>query len=69
MNTSAKPAPPTRTVDLDIPVHYREWDSGGGAATFVLVPGLGGSSLNWMIAAPLLAPRGRVLAPDLAGQG
>jgi pimeloyl-ACP methyl ester carboxylesterase len=50
-------------------VHYREWPSGGGQATFVLVPGLGGSSLNWMIAAPLLSPRGRVLAPDLAGQG
>jgi pimeloyl-ACP methyl ester carboxylesterase len=62
-------APPTQTIDLDIPVHYREWASTGGDATLVLVPGLGGSSLNWMLAAPLLTPRGRVLAPDLAGQG
>jgi pimeloyl-ACP methyl ester carboxylesterase len=62
-------APPTQTIDLDIPVHYREWSSTGGDATIVLVPGLGGSSLNWMLAAPLLTRRGRVLAPDLAGQG
>ena len=71
-SASARPvpaAPPTRTIELDIPVHYREWESAGGDATFVLVPGLGGSSLNWMLAAPLLTPRGRVLAPDLAGQG
>jgi pimeloyl-ACP methyl ester carboxylesterase len=35
----------------------------------VLVHGLGGSKLNWMLAAPLLAERYRVLALDLAGFG
>lgn len=56
------------TIELDIPVHFLEWE-GQGDATFVLVHGLGGSALNWTLAAPLLAARGRVLAPDLAGHG
>jgi pimeloyl-ACP methyl ester carboxylesterase len=62
------PEPYSRTLDLGIPVHYLEWE-GAGEATFVLVHGLGGSALNWLSAAPLLTPRGRVLAPDLAGHG
>jgi pimeloyl-ACP methyl ester carboxylesterase len=34
-----------------------------------MVHGLGGASLNWMLAARLLARRNRVLAPDLVGFG
>jgi pimeloyl-ACP methyl ester carboxylesterase len=71
MEAPARPAarpPRSDSVDLDIPVHYLEWD-GNGDATFVLVHGLGGSALNWTLAGPLLAERGRVLAVDLAGHG
>jgi pimeloyl-ACP methyl ester carboxylesterase len=64
----AAPRPRETTLDLDIPLHYLEWE-GRGDATFVLVHGLGGSALNWKLAAPLLSDRGRVLAPDLAGHG
>jgi len=60
--------PRSATLDLDIPVHYLEWE-GRGDATFVLLHGLGGSALNWTLTAPLLTDRGRVLAPDLAGHG
>lgn len=60
--------PPGRFVDLGGPVHYLEWD-GPSERTFVLVHGLGGSHLQWLAAAPLLARRGRVLAIDLAGFG
>ncbi len=35
----------------------------------VLVHGLGGSHLNWMCVAPLLAERRRVIVPDLPGFG
>ena len=49
------------------PVHYREWP--GHGPTFVLVHGLGGSSVNWALVAPRLAGRGRVIAPDLVGFG
>ncbi|HEY7282456.1 MAG TPA: alpha/beta hydrolase [Actinomycetota bacterium] len=49
-------------------MHFLEWD-GDGAATFVLVHGLGGSALDWKLSGPFLAERGRVLAPDLAGHG
>ncbi|HXZ98939.1 MAG TPA: alpha/beta hydrolase [Candidatus Binatia bacterium] len=55
------------TIDLGGPVHLAEW--GRGAPSFVLVHGLGGSHLNWMMVAPALSRRGRVLAPDLAGFG
>lgn len=60
--------PPGRWVDLDGPVHYREWE-GPPDRTFVCVHGLGGSHLNWMAVAPALARHGRVQALDLAGFG
>jgi pimeloyl-ACP methyl ester carboxylesterase len=60
--------PELRTVDLDGPVRYREWD-GPPDTTFVLVHGLGGSHLNWSLVAPGLAGLGRVLALDLPGFG
>ncbi|MBA3689866.1 MAG: hypothetical protein H0W82_00450, partial [Actinobacteria bacterium] len=54
--------PELSSVDLDGPVRYRAWD-GPADATFVLLHGLGGSSLNWVLAAPGLARLGRVLIP------
>lgn len=57
----------TQTIDLDGPVHYLEYGSGG--PTFVCVHGLGGSHANWVAAAPLMARTGRVLVLDLAGFG
>jgi len=49
------PAAPAADVDSDTPV--------------VLVHGLGGSHLNWVLLAPLLRRRRRVYAVDLAGFG
>jgi pimeloyl-ACP methyl ester carboxylesterase len=60
--------PTLRTLDLDGPVAYREWD-GPLETTFVLLHGLGGSHLSWIQAAPGLAGVGRVLTPDLPGFG
>jgi pimeloyl-ACP methyl ester carboxylesterase len=61
--------PKSRWVDVDGPVHYREWTGPEGGPTFVCVHGLGGSHLNWAAVAPGLARHGRVLALDLAGFG
>jgi pimeloyl-ACP methyl ester carboxylesterase len=60
--------PDLRTVDLDGPVCYREWDGDRGT-TFVLVHGLGGSHLSWSLVGSGLAGLGRVLALDLIGFG
>lgn len=60
--------PELSTLDLDGPVRYRSWE-GPADATFVLLHGLGGSSLNWVLVAPGLARLGRVLTPDLLGFG
>jgi pimeloyl-ACP methyl ester carboxylesterase len=60
--------PELSTVDLDGPVRYRRWE-GPADATFVLLHGLGGSSLNWVQVAPGLSRLGRVLIPDLLGFG
>ncbi|MCY1075641.1 alpha/beta fold hydrolase [Archangium lansingense] len=56
-----------RTLDLDGPVHYK--DFGGSGPTMVLVHGLGGSHHNWMMVGEKLARRARVLALDLVGFG
>jgi pimeloyl-ACP methyl ester carboxylesterase len=56
-----------RVIDLDGPVHYA--DFGGSGPAMVLLHGLGGSHANWLAVGRLLADRGRVLAPDLAGFG
>ncbi|MBF5043233.1 MULTISPECIES: alpha/beta fold hydrolase [Myxococcaceae] len=44
-------------------------DYGGRGTPLVLLHGLGGSHLNWLPSAPLLAAHGRVLALDLVGFG
>jgi pimeloyl-ACP methyl ester carboxylesterase len=61
--------PDRRWIDVDGPVHYREWDGPTEGPVFVCVHGLGGSHLNWALVAPGLARRGRVVALDLSGFG
>ena len=61
--------PDSKWIDVDGPVHYREWEGPSRGPTFVCVHGLGGSLLNWAAVAPGLARHGRVLALDLAGFG
>jgi pimeloyl-ACP methyl ester carboxylesterase len=60
--------PSPRMLDVDGPLAVYEW-AGPPETTFVLVHGLGGSSLSWMRVAPSLAGLGRVLAVDLPGFG
>ena len=60
--------PQSRFIDLDGPVHYREWP-GPEDITFVCLHGLGETHLSWMTVAPSLAALGRVLALDLPGFG
>lgn len=55
------------TMDVDGPVSVA--DFGGSGPLMLLLHGLGGSHANWMRLGPLLAERGRVLAPDLPGFG
>jgi pimeloyl-ACP methyl ester carboxylesterase len=57
----------TRRIDVRGPVNVA--DFGGQGPPIVLVHGLGGSHVNWMLLGPLLAERARVLAPDMAGFG
>ncbi|HXM57243.1 MAG TPA: alpha/beta hydrolase [Candidatus Dormibacteraeota bacterium] len=57
----------SRHADLEGPVHYL--DFGGDGPPIVLVHGLSGSALNWMLVGPTLATRYRVLALDLRGFG
>jgi pimeloyl-ACP methyl ester carboxylesterase len=61
--------PESRWVDVDGPVHYREWPGTDDGPTFVCVHGLGGSLVNWALVAAGLGRRGRVLALDLPGFG
>ena len=42
---------------------------GGEGPPLLLVHGLGGAASNWSELAPLLAPRRRLLVPDLPGHG
>ncbi len=60
--------PESRFADVGGPVHYVEWE-GPSDRTFVLVHGLGGSHLSWMLVGRQLARYGRVIAVDLAGFG
>lgn len=65
---SARKLPPSQFVDLDGPVHYREWP-GPDDITFICLHGLGETHLTWMTVAPSLSAMGRVLALDLPGFG
>lgn len=59
----------SRTVDLGGTVHYVDFDGPAQAPPVVLVHGLGGSHLNWLLLADRLRARHRVYALDLAGFG
>jgi pimeloyl-ACP methyl ester carboxylesterase len=61
--------PAARTVDVEGPVNFVEFDGPKDGPTLVCVHGLGGSHLNWMAIAPSLAAHARVLALDLVGHG
>jgi pimeloyl-ACP methyl ester carboxylesterase len=61
--------PESRWVDVDGPVHYREWEGPADGPVFVCVHGLGGSLVNFALVAPALARHGRTLALDLVGFG
>jgi pimeloyl-ACP methyl ester carboxylesterase len=60
--------PELRTIDLDGPVAYREWE-GPPDTAFLLVHGLGASHLSWVQVAAGLSGLGRVFAIDLPGFG
>ena len=55
--------------DLDGPVHWVDFGGPADASPIVLVHGLGGSHLNWVLVASALAQRSRVFALDLPGFG
>jgi pimeloyl-ACP methyl ester carboxylesterase len=57
-----------QSVDIDGPVMYRDY-GGDGRPPMLLVHGIGGSQLNWMLAAPALTEHFHVLALDLVGFG
>ncbi|MEX2458417.1 MAG: alpha/beta fold hydrolase, partial [Actinomycetota bacterium] len=67
--TRKRVVPPSGWADLNGPVHYLAWDGPPKGPPFVLVHGLGGSSLNWLSVGPGLAKHGPVFALDLAGFG
>jgi pimeloyl-ACP methyl ester carboxylesterase len=60
--------PELRTIDVDGPVAYREWE-GPPDTAFVLVHGLGASQLSWVQVTEGLSGLGRVIAIDLPGFG
>src|ERR1700730_9790479 len=55
------------TIDLDGPYHYVDY--GGAGEPLVLVHGIGGSHINWISVAPVLAERHHVCAIDMVGFG
>lgn len=59
----------SRTVELDVPVHYLDYDGPPDGPTYVLLHALAAHHATWVALAPLLARTGRVLVPDLAGFG
>ncbi|MCM2417863.1 alpha/beta fold hydrolase [Streptomyces sp. RKAG293] len=69
MTTVAHWGGTSRFADLGGRVHWVDFGGPPGAPRVVLVHGLGGSHLNWCLLAPLLTPRLRVTAVDLAGFG
>jgi pimeloyl-ACP methyl ester carboxylesterase len=63
----------SRWADVGGPVHYADFGGpegdSGQVPRIVLVHGLGGSHLDWMLVGPALARHARVVAPDLVGFG
>ncbi|SDP73972.1 alpha/beta fold hydrolase [Lentzea jiangxiensis] len=69
MTTVANFGGTSHRADLGGPVHWVDFGGPADGPRIVLVHGLGGSHLNWVLLAPLLARRARVTAVDLAGHG
>ncbi|MFD5825565.1 alpha/beta fold hydrolase [Lentzea sp. NPDC060358] len=69
MTTVANFGGTSHYADLDGSVHWVDFGGPDDGPRVVLVHGLGGSHLNWVLLAPLLARRARVVAVDLAGHG
>lgn len=59
----------SHVAELGGPVHWVDFGGPDTGVPIVLVHGLGGSHLNWVRLAPILARRSRVIALDLAGFG
>ena len=57
------------TLDVDGPIHLREFPGPPGAPTVLCLHGLGGSALNFLALAPLLTDAFRVVVLDLPGHG
>lgn len=57
-----------RTAYVSGPLVYRDY-GGEGLPPAVMIHGIGGAGLNWMLLAPLLTSRFHVMAPDLPGFG
>ena len=55
--------------DLDGPLHWVDFGGPAGVPPIVMVHGLGGSRLNWVMVAGPLAERNRVIAVDFPGFG
>lgn len=64
---STGPGGRSKTIDLDGPVHFVDY--GGDGPPLVLIHGLGGSHLNWMLVARPLARDFHVVTIDLPGFG
>ncbi len=64
---STGPGGRSGNTDLDGPVHYVDY--GGDGPPLLLIHGLGGSHLNWMLVAQPLSSRFRVVTIDLPGFG
>ncbi len=64
---STGPGGRSNTIDLDGPVHFVDY--GGDGPPLLLIHGLGGSHLNWMLVARPLAHDFRVVTIDLPGFG
>ncbi|HEV1997135.1 MAG TPA: alpha/beta hydrolase [Candidatus Dormibacteraeota bacterium] len=58
----------TSTIDLSGPLVYRDY-GGEGLPPAVLIHGIGGAGINWMLLAPLLTAKFHVMALDLPGFG
>jgi pimeloyl-ACP methyl ester carboxylesterase len=63
----AAPGGKSLTIDLDGPLHVVDY--GGSGPPLLLIHGLGGSHLNWMLVARPLTQWFRVVAVDLPGFG
>lgn len=64
---SDTPGGKSATLDFDGPLHIVDY--GGEGPPLVLIHGLGGSHLNWMLVARPLSSHFRVVAVDLPGFG